>query len=112
MLNLGDPTSLANIIVGSALEAFDAEVLVTQHQENIRSKAYTHNISARDIAKQLHSELSSSGVQHHTPVVENIYKPSKQGDLNAQVWFEAETLREAKAKIKLVSIIGFYRNLS
>jgi hypothetical protein len=99
--NLGDLNVLTDLLVGAALEAVDSEPLVAKHQVDIRNKANA-NMSASEISRKLHSDLSAAGVQHHTLLVDSMYEPSKQGDRNVQVWFEAENIDEAKSKIQQV----------
>jgi len=101
--NLGDPAALTNLIIGSALEAVDSEALVTQHQAAIRTQARTQHSGAAQISQKLHDNLSAANVHHYTLTVENMYEPNEQAEKNAQIWFEAETLKDTKANIKQVA---------
>ena len=95
--NLGDPAPLSNLIIGSALEAVDSDALVAQHQAAVLKQAHA-NQSAAQISQKLYDGLSAAKIQHYTLTVESMYEPNEQGEKNAEVWFEAETLKDAKAK--------------
>jgi G3E family GTPase len=94
--------ALTNLIVASALEAVDSDALVAQHQAAIRKQAQIHNFSAAQISQKLHHDLSAANVHHYTLTAETMYEPNEQGNKNAQIWFEAETLKDAKAMIQQV----------
>ncbi|KAG8740114.1 hypothetical protein FRC10_004743 [Ceratobasidium sp. 414] len=98
--NLGDPTSLTQVIVGCALQEVDSNALVAQHQSAILGEAQNRSFSATSFAQQLHSRLSAANVQHHTLTVDSMVEPNAEGDKIVQIWFESENLDEANAKIK------------
>ncbi|KAG1751232.1 hypothetical protein EDB19DRAFT_1676222 [Suillus lakei] len=102
VVNLGDLNVLPTLIAGSALEAVDNEILVTKHQVEVRSMANNQNMSAGEISQRLHEDFVAAGVQHSTLVVDNMYEQRTQGDRNAEIWFNAEDLDEAKDKIQQV----------
>ena len=93
---------MTDLITASALEAVDSDAQVSQHQAAILQQAKVHNLSAAQISRKLHDDLSAANVHHYTLTTENIYEQNEQGNKNAQIWFEAETLNDAKAKIQQV----------
>lgn len=93
---------MTNLIVGSALEAVDSNALVAQHYSAIRLQSKAGNLNLAAMSQKLHADLSAANVQHHTLTVESMYEPNEQGEKNAQIWFEAETLEEARAKVQVI----------
>ena len=103
VVGLSGTQVLSEVIVGTSLEAIDSEALVVKYQSEIRTKVQVGK-SSQEIAKKLHSDLTAAGVQHHTLVIDQMYAPNEQGKRNAQIWFESENIKDAKAKIKRVTI--------
>jgi hypothetical protein len=102
VVNLSDLNILPTIIAGSALEAVDSETYVAQYQAEVRSMANNQKMSASDISQKLHKNFVAAGIQHSTLVVDNMYEQRTQGDRNADIWFNAENLDEARNKIQEV----------
>ena len=66
MVNLDDRNVLRlNLIVGSALEAFNTEILVAKHQDEIRNKANVQNISSSEIEPNGQGDLEEIGMQKY-----------------------------------------------
>ncbi|KAG1810938.1 uncharacterized protein BJ212DRAFT_1376889 [Suillus subaureus] len=102
VVNLGDLSVLPTLIAGSALEAVDSEIYVAKYQAEVRSMANDQKMSASEILLKLHKNFAAAGIQHTTLVVDNMYKQRTQGDRNADIWFNAENLNEAKHNIQEV----------
>ncbi|KAG8704630.1 hypothetical protein FRC09_003417 [Ceratobasidium sp. 395] len=97
--NLGDPNSLTQVIIGCALQEADSNRLVAEHQAKILGEAQNRSFNAVSFAQKLHSDLSAANVHHHTLTVDSMVEPNQEGDKIVQIWFEAENLDEANAKI-------------
>lgn len=104
LLGLTDVQALTQLIIGSVLETADIEMYVAQQGDDIRRKAIKQ--SAKEISNALYIQLSSEKARVATFTVENIYEANAQGDLNAQVWFNAEELDE-KTRAKIKDVKGF-----
>ncbi|KAG1835989.1 hypothetical protein DFJ58DRAFT_710434 [Suillus subalutaceus] len=102
VVNLGDLSVLPTLIAGSALEAVDSEIYVAQYQAEVRRMANDQKMSASEILLKLHGNFVAAGIQHTTLVVDNMYEQRAQGDRNADIWFNAENLDEAKNNIQEV----------
>ncbi|KAG1849195.1 hypothetical protein F4604DRAFT_1934983 [Suillus subluteus] len=102
VLNLGDVSVLPTLIAGSALEAVNSEIYVAEYQAEVRSMATDQKMSASEISQRLHKNFVAAGIQHSTLVVDNMYEQRTQGDQNADIWFNAENLDEAKNNIQEV----------
>ncbi|KAG1807995.1 uncharacterized protein BJ212DRAFT_1485280 [Suillus subaureus] len=102
VVNLGDLSVLPTLIAGSALEAVDSEIYVAKHQAEVRSMANDQKMNASEISLKLHRKFVAASIQHSTLVVDNMYEQRTQGDRNADIWFDAENLDEAKMNIQEV----------
>ncbi|KAG2121797.1 hypothetical protein BD769DRAFT_1671202 [Suillus cothurnatus] len=112
VVNLGDLSVLPTLIAGSALEAVDSEIYVAKYQAEVRRMANDQKMSAGEILLKLHKDFVAAGIQHTTLVVDNMYEQRTQGDWNANIWFNAENLNDAKNKIQEVEgnrILGKYQ---
>ena len=69
--------------------------------------------SNETIAKQLLTKLKARSVQMRTLNVEHVVPQDKTASQNAQTWFEAETLKDARGKVIDVNLIvdGLYCSL-
>ncbi|KAG8740525.1 hypothetical protein FRC11_000203 [Ceratobasidium sp. 423] len=99
--NLGDDISgLTKIITGCALQAADSHQLIVQHQAAIRNHVQVNKLSVSDVVQKLHGELSASNVQHHNLSVDSMVESNEQEEKAAQIWFEAENIKEGREKVK------------
>ncbi|KAG2029885.1 hypothetical protein BDR03DRAFT_906422 [Suillus americanus] len=102
VFNLGDLRVLETLISGSTLETVDSEAQVVKNRAQVRSMANDQKMSASEISQRLHKDFVAAGIQHTTLVVDNMYEQRTQGDRNADIWFNAENLDEARDKIQQV----------
>ncbi|KAG2336931.1 hypothetical protein BDR05DRAFT_80548 [Suillus weaverae] len=102
VVNLGEVSVLPTLIAGSALEAVDDEILVAKYQAEVRSMANDQKMNANDISLKLYKNFVAADMQHSTLVVDNMYEQRTQGERNADIWFNAESLDEAKNNIQEV----------
>ncbi|KAG9123423.1 hypothetical protein FRC07_014957 [Ceratobasidium sp. 392] len=102
---LSDVNTLTELILGSTLETHDIEGLVAEHAADIQSQAGKGG-NTDSISQNLHQRLLASGTKINTLDVEDIYEPSKDGDKNAEVWFQAKAVDDY-TKGKLKEVFGF-----
>ncbi|KAH7912671.1 hypothetical protein BJ138DRAFT_749993 [Hygrophoropsis aurantiaca] len=100
-----NPDTLASYIVGSLTETADRENLVRSFESEIRKQAKingTSNVS--DISTQVYSDFKSKGIQLKTFVIEDTEEQNDQAGQNAQIWYEAKQLADAKTKLQAVGV--------
>ncbi|KAH7922348.1 vWA-like protein [Leucogyrophana mollusca] len=104
LVPLGDANALSDYIVGTVTEALGAEALVQKYDAEIRKQA-SLTADAAEISAKLYKDLEAAGVQLNTFVVEDIYESNEQARQNAQTWFQADKLADARSKIQVVKFL-------
>jgi len=104
MWGISDAKALANVIIGSVSESAGAAALSRKYAGYIRTQATQQKRSVDSITKDLHDELSSSGIQLDSVVMDDIYVKSETGSQNQQVWLNADKIdQQTLSKIQKVS---------
>ena len=104
MWGISDAKALANVIIGSVSESAGAAALSRKYARYIRTQATQQKRSVDSITKDLHDELSSSGIQLDSVVMDDIYVKSETGSRNQQVWLNAAKIdQQTLSKIQKVS---------
>ncbi|KAF8341938.1 hypothetical protein F5887DRAFT_975763 [Amanita rubescens] len=110
ILDLGGTGNLPNLILGTILETIDHEAIISENLEVVQSLVeQDRSASNETIAKQLFAKLKARSVQMRTLNVEHVVPQDKTASQNAQAWFEAETLEDARGKVIDVQASRFTR---
>ncbi|KAJ1300100.1 hypothetical protein OPQ81_002582 [Rhizoctonia solani] len=98
--NLGNPEGLTDVIVGCLMQETDSDNLIARYRAAIRRDATSRNLSAEEIARKLHEELSNANTSHYALAIDDMVEATEEGDRNIEEWFAAANLAEAKGKLK------------
>ncbi|KAK2462143.1 hypothetical protein APHAL10511_005841 [Amanita phalloides] len=103
VLELGSTINISQFILGAAIETVDHEAVLSQYSEAVRSLVKQNsNASNAEIAQKLQTQLAAKNVKMRTLNFDNVV-PEDSMKKAAQVWFETDTLKDARAKLKNVN---------
>ena len=101
-MSLGNTDTLKDVTTGLVQKVLDTSRFARKYSSRIEQLAFVQKRSANEIAEDLHNELASSGAQHHSISVKNIYTRNDVGAKNAKIWATSKSMSEAKAQLRQV----------
>jgi len=94
--------NLADYIIGTVLEAFDIEAVISKHGKDIAERIRNQAATVEDVAAEMCAKLQGEGLTTKTFTVENIYTDSAQSLRNKRIWHDAQSLATGRALVSTV----------
>lgn len=84
---------LGDYIVGKAIETIEIEKYISQYNDAVEDKVYTHGGKVDYVVDNLQEYTSKKGIKLNTVAIEDIYAPSEDADNNILAYVAAKNLK-------------------